>query len=267
MKKSIIFLTVLSFLCLFLVVPAVAEENTAASYTPRAVTVKGKITAISSQTLPADLTVAITSIAPKKLKNYSGTFPVENNSIVVHVTKDTKLVRKYFGQASFSELAVGDAVSVFGKLQVDGSLNASMVRDLFIHVVFNANKGKVAAIDMAAKTFTTKKGDKEFKIFVTETTKFVKVGVANPTLADLKVGDEVNVRGVIRQAANEINADSVVIKVGEKEKQLKQLELKKAAWEKRIEAVKNNLTKAQAELEAIIKKIAELRGSATTTAS
>lgn len=268
MKKIISLFALVALFGLGLALPALAEENeatevksdkTAAVYEPRAVNLKGTITAISASSLPADVTLTVEQISPKKIKNYAGTFPSEGTSLVLHLTADTKLVRKYLGQASFSELAVGDKVNVTGKLQADGTVNTSLVKDNSIHVTFNAKRGTVLTIDPTAKLFTLKREDnKEFKVYVTEATKFAKVGVASPTLADLKIGDQVVVRGVIRQAANEVNADSVVIKVGEKERQLKQLELKKQVLEKTI-------AKVQAQLEAVLKKIEELKGGVVVT--
>lgn len=266
--KKIILSSLVAMLSLSLAMPALANEGKGkgnqnkvktpvVAYQPRAVNLWGSITAISGTVLPADLTVQLSKVSPKKLKNFPSAFPSATSTVVVHVTKDTKIVRKYMGKADLSELAVGDQVSVTGKLQTDGSVNATMVKDNAIHVTFNAKKGAVTAIDATASTFTIKNNDKEFKVFVTAATKFAKAGLTAPTLADLKVGDEVVVWGVVRQAANEVTADAVTIKISEKERLIKQLELKKAAWEKKIEAIKSNLAKAQAELESILKKITE----------
>ncbi|MEK7213295.1 MAG: DUF5666 domain-containing protein [Patescibacteria group bacterium] len=268
--KKIIYL--LSFIALLgLALPALANEDAAATgsaevksdkavavYEPRVVNFRGQITGISGSVLPADVTLKLEQVSPKKLKNYAGTFPAKGNSIVLHLTSDTKSVRKYSGQADFSELAVGDKVSASGKLQADGTVNATMIKDNSIHVTFNAKRGIVMTIDPAAKIFTIKNENKEFKVYVADATKFAKAGVEKPTLADLKIGDAVNVRGVIRQAANEINADYVLIKVGENEKQLKRLELKKQVLEKA-------LARVQAELAAVLKKIEELKGGVVVT--
>ncbi len=274
MKKLFIALLV-ALLSLSLALPALANKNgnngksesakksPVVVYQPRAINLWGGITAISGTVLPVDITLQLTKISPKSLKNYPGVFPTTTSAVVVHVTKDTKIVRKYMGRADFSELAVGDKLSVTGKLQTDGSVNATMVKDESINITFNAAKGAVTAVDTAANTFTIKNNDKEYRVFVTSATKFYKAGVTNPTLADMKVGDEVVVRGVVRQAVNEVTADSVTIKIGEKERLMKQLEVKKASWEKKVELIKSNLAKAQAELEAILKKITEANSTAT----
>ncbi len=279
--KKLALASLVALLSLSLALPALADENkgnqankenkdkgksvSTVVYQPRAVTVRGSITAISATTLPADITVKLEKITPKQLKNYPSTFPVLGNTLVAHLTADTKIVRKYAGKANFSELAVGDQVEITGKLQTDGTVLATRVKDNAIHVTFNAKKGAVTAIDATAKTFTIKNNNKEFKIFVTADTKFAKAGVTAPTLADLKVGDEVVVRGVVRQAVNEVTADSVVIKIGEKERLVKQLETQKLSLEKKIEAVKANLTKIQAELEVLIKKLSEATAVAPVT--
>ncbi len=269
--KKIILSSLVALLSLSLAMPVLAtndnDENRGVEkikkqavsvvYQPRAVTARGSITAISGLVLPADVTVKLEKITPKSLKNYPGTFPVESSAVIMHLTKDAKIVRKYMGKADFSELAIGDKVSVTGKLQNDGTINVSMIKDESVHVIFNAKKGAVTAVDVAGNSFVVKNNDKEFKIFVTADTKIAKAGLVKPTLADLKAGDDVVVRGVVRQSANEITADLVVIKIGEKEKTAKQLEVKKLALKKKIETVKSNLAKMQTELETLLKKISE----------
>ena len=109
------------------------------------------------------------------------------------------------------------------------------------------------------------------KVFVTPNTKFAKVHVEKPTFADLKVGDKVQVRGVIRQKANEITADSVVIVPGKDELKtlkeaakikamIKDLEKKQSNLEKQLLKVKGKaLEKKQVELNAVKKKLEGLK--------
>lgn len=283
MKKTTFFLVLFFLFGFGLALPAVAEndkadDNTkvkieklgtteiAPVYEPRAVTVKGRVTIVSSSTLPADLTVALDSIAPKKLKNFPGIFPTKGTVLAVHLTVDTKLVRKYSGRADFSELAVGDSVSITGRLQADGSVSASMVKDQSEQATFNAKRGTVLSIDVEGKTFVVKNGDKEYKVFVTLATKFTKDNGESVAFLDLHVGDWVAVRGVVRRATSEINADSVVIKVLEKDRDVKKLEQQRINMERKITALKATLAKAQAELEALIKRLFDLRGPTSTPA-
>ena len=247
-----------------------SKDNTdvtkkAVTYEPRAVTVRGNITAISGTTLPLDITVALEKITPTKLKNFPGTFPIKGSLAVIHLTSDVKIVRKYLGKATVSELAAGDKVSVTGKLQADGTISAGMIKDESIQVAFSAKKGEVISIDITTDTFVIKNINKDFKVFITSNTKFAKAGVEKPTLADLKVGDIAVVRGVVRQTANEVTADYVSIKMGVKEQLAKQLESKKTALEMKIEGVKSNLAKLQADLEVLLKKLSESVVAPTTT--
>lgn len=317
MKKAIIFFTFFSFLSFGLVLPALADEAvspangsqtsatstpeaTKPAFKPRQIVMYGDLTVISQPTVPSELMVKASRLIPKKIAKLSGIYPQKDALVKTLVTEKTKIVRKYMGRADFSELAVGDKLMVTGKLQADGSIKAQLVKDDSIHKTFNAQKGEVLAIDATAQTFnmkvTTKKATKEYKIFVTSNTKFAKWGVEKPTFADLKIGDKVNVRGVIRQVANEITADSVVIQVDKAEilkiqaeqkaenlkKQLekkkanliKQLEKKKAQLEKKIEKVKGKvLENAQKELEGVNKQLeqnsvaptSDQNTSATTT--
>lgn len=273
--KGIVIFCLATLLSFSVVMPALAVEKNAnsvdtvkkaaATYQPRAVTVRGNITAISGTTLPLDITVSLEKITPIKLKNFPGTFPIKGSAVVIHLTSDVKIVRKYMGKATVSEFAAGDKVSVTGKLQADGAVSAGMVKNESIHVAFNAKRGDVVAIDYTENTFVIKNNNKDVKVYVTANTKFIENGVTKPALADLKVGDVAVVRGVVRQTANEVTADSVTIKIGGKEQLTKQLESKKTVLENRIESLKSNLIKLQADLEALLKKLSEAANAPTVT--
>ncbi len=145
--KKISLIALIAMLCLALAVPALAkkddnngvghakkdkenkESREAGVYLPRALNMLGEVTAVSSNTLPADLTVKVGKISPPKMKDFPGTFPTKDSMLVVHLTADTKIVRKYSGRADFSELTIGDSVDIHGKLQSDGSLNATVVKN------------------------------------------------------------------------------------------------------------------------------------------
>ena len=276
MKKLLILITMFSLLGLG-VLPVLAEESTspiaaAENNQPSkvykgAVVLYGDLTAKSNLTLPSDLTVAVKRIQGRvngKGKKAFANYPVVEKIVIVHVTADTNIVPKYMGKADLSELAVGDKLMVVGKLQEDGSVNANLVKDQSIHVTFFARNGEVMSIDTAANTFVIKNDKKEFKIFVSANTKFAKVGVKLPTIADLIVGDKVVVRGVIRQAANEITADSVVIRPNV---ELLKLQQEKIRVEKVIEQLKKKLAEAEKRLVEIIAKLGTLPQPVTPPAT
>lgn len=300
MKKIIVFLTVLS-LSFGMVLPVLAEESNTSPIVPgpngetaspapepivngtavlpsaatqavynRSVVMVGELTAISGSQLPVDLTVKLTRITPKADKKIAG-YPAVGASVTVHLTEKSKITRKYMGRAHLSELAVGDKLDVVGKMDVAGVVTAKLVKDNFIHKTFYAQRGEILSIDTAAQTFNIKNDKKELKVFVTANTKFAKVHVEKPTFADLKVGDRAQVRGVIRQNANEMTADSVVIVPGKEELaalketaksklMIKQLEKKQSVLEKQLIKIKGKaLEKKQAELGAIKKKLEGLK--------
>ena len=249
MKKLLILITMFSML-VFGAMPVLAEEATSTSETQPPVSVYkgavvfyGDLTAKSSATVPSDLTVMVKRLQGRvqgkgKGKKVFVNYPAVEKLLVVHVTSDTDIVRKYMGKADLSELAVGDKLMVVGKLLEDGSVNAQLVKDESIHAIFRARKGEVTAIDMAALTFMMKSGDKEFKIFVTANTKFAKAGMKEVKFSDLIVGNKVVVRGVIRQVKNEITADSVVIRPNV---ELLNLQKVKEQVERAITALKSKL--------------------------
>src|SRR3989339_2181607 len=100
--------------------PLVASNSVTKAYKAREVVVTGSLIAISGK----DLTVKLTRIIPTTVKNFPGTYPAKDSSVIVHVTDKTKIVRKYNGKADFSEMAVGDTLSVTGTLSADGTINA-----------------------------------------------------------------------------------------------------------------------------------------------
>lgn len=306
MKKNIVLILVFSLLSFGLVLPVLAEENAPAAtstesqnqvvspaptpspaaspavYKPRQVVIYGELTAISQLTVPSELIVKIGRVIPPKVAKLANIYPKKDALVKVAVTDKTKIVRKFMGRADISELAVGDKLMVTGKLQEDGSITAQLVKDDSIHKTFYAKKGEVITINSApssiqpsgidtVQTFglviTNEKGRKEFKIFVTPNTKFAKWGVKAPTFADLKVGDRAAVRGVIRQAANEITADSVVIQVSQEEIAAKKLEEKKAAVLKQAEQKKTNLIKQlEKKKTQLEKKMEKVKGKALENA-
>lgn len=259
MKKILILITMFSLLGLG-VLPVLAEEASSTAQTVEvykgAVVLYGDLTAKSSQIVPSDLTVAIKRVQGKvngkgKKKAFAN-YPVVEKIVIVHVSADTNIVRKYMGKADLSELAIGDKLMVVGKLLEDGSVNANLVKDESIHVTFLARNGEVKSIDATASTFVLKNDNKEFKVYVTANTVFAKAGVKKAAFADLIVGDKVVVRGVIRQAANEITADSVVIRPN---MELLKLQQEKIRVEKAIEQLKKKLGEAEKRLAEIIAKL------------
>lgn len=290
MKKIIIITTILSLASFGLVLPVAAEENRESNNQVQAFTTStpavwkgtvvmtGTLVSLSAKTLPADLTVKVTKLAPKTVKKITY-YPTIEKIVTVHLTDKTNVVRKYMGKADLSELALNDNLMVTGKLNLDGTLNAQLVKDNSIHVTFSAQKGLVTAIDTANNTFTIKKDKKdakEYKVYVTPNTKFAKAWVEKPTLADMKVGSEVKVRGVIRQKTNEITADSVVIQPTKEEITARVETKKNEAVKKNLEKRKENLGKQlekkqtklkeqlQKQLEEINKKLQELNNATTT---
>lgn len=300
MKKFIVFLMALS-LSLGLVLPVLAEESNTSPIVPgpngetaspapepivngtavlpsaaapsvykRSMVMTGELLAISGNQLPVDLTVKLTRITPRADKKITG-FPAAGASVMVHVTDKSKIVRQYMGRAHLSELAVGDKLEVVGKIDLTGVVTAQLVKDNSIHKTFYAQRGEVLSIDATAQTFNIKNDKKELKVFVTPNTKFAKVHIEKPAFADLKVGDRAQVRGVIRQKANEMTADSVVIMPGKEEIKtlkeaaknkvmIKDLEKKQSNLEKQLLKIKGKaLEKKQVELGALKKKLEGLK--------
>ncbi|MBF8280278.1 MAG: hypothetical protein HW383_51 [Candidatus Magasanikbacteria bacterium] len=187
------------------VAPVVTTSSEVVKAPRHEVRVDGELTAISGN----DLTVKAVKVLPKNKKFEK--YPQKDGTVIVHLTDKTVIVRKYWGRSTLAELEVGDQLVVFGKLNNDGAMNARHVRDLSIYKLFRPAMGKVESVDAVSNKFMFSVKDKSYVVFVTASTRFTKRG-QKPTFTDLKVGDDVQVRGVFRKAINEVLADNVQIK-------------------------------------------------------
>ncbi|MCX6779409.1 MAG: DUF5666 domain-containing protein, partial [Candidatus Magasanikbacteria bacterium] len=230
-----------------------SASSSASVYKPREVVITGSLTTINGK----DLSVKVIRIIPTQVKNFSGTYPAKDSVIIARLIDTSKTVRKYSGKADLSELAVGDSVSINGRLLADGTVEIKQVRDQSIHKTFIDPKGLITVVDVAGNNFTIKKGDKETKIFVTSNTKFYKGKSTTPIsgIADLTIGDEVKVQGVVRQQSDEINADAITIVTDKSYVDAK----KQAAVQKEKTRLENLLANLEKQIQKIKDQLANLK--------
>jgi len=136
--------------------------------------IKGEVTAISE----TELTVK----------------SADGQSMTALITDETKLRRRGGGQASLDEIEVGDFVGVVGFKNDDGAILAGVI------VVFPDNhpkltavEGNVTAIDRETIVVQSRQGRQ--RIVTNDNTK-IKIGKQEASLADIKVGQVVVVKGV-----------------------------------------------------------------------
>ncbi len=145
----------------------------------------------------------------------------------VKLADTTKIVRNFWGVSSIDEFSVGDIVNVWGYMDASdySTINAKTVRDVSIQSKHGVFKGTVESTGI--DSFVIKvEGKTNQTVLVGTGTEIVKpatgivcamaLNVPCPkevagTLADIKVGSVVVVRGVWNKTLSQIKAVSVVI--------------------------------------------------------
>ncbi|MEK7680815.1 MAG: DUF5666 domain-containing protein [Patescibacteria group bacterium] len=188
-----------------------AKEKLAKKLIPRAVTFKGELVKLSGTTLPAELTVKVVIVSPKKMKKWTGVHPEATKEFTFKVTDKTVLTRGYGAKSSLSEMAVGDQLRVVVKHGEDGTWTAKVVKDNSVHMLWS-KKGTVESIDVTNRSFVLKQDKRVLTVKVSDKTKFLLKGSTTTTFADLKVGDAVAVKGVVNTNLKVVEARTVVIK-------------------------------------------------------
>jgi len=123
----------------------------------------------------------------------------------VNVTSDTKLKRRFWGDATFAELAEGNRVNVFGDWTDDTqtAVNAKVIRDVSIQRRWGAFFGDVTVKNSDNFVMqTVNRGTQT--VYFTSTTKFVKRDMTTMAYTDITVGDKVRVKGVWDNSQNKI---------------------------------------------------------------
>lgn len=153
------------------------------------VTVRGTVTTVGTSNLV--------------LKSWGGDWTVT-------VGATTKLNSRANGSIALADIKVGDVVMVHGSMKAGAGLSveARQIKDQFIPDRAVAARGTIASI--GANTLTVKSNETTWTVNTTASTKFTSKFEVSTTLAVMKVGDEVMVKGVMATGAtNTINASEV----------------------------------------------------------
>lgn len=129
----------------------------------------------------------------------------DGKDYIVNITSNTKIVRRFFGKATLSEISVGDKINIIGNFTNDEKtvIEARLIRDLSItkrHAVFI---GKVVSKTTDSFVIDPEKRDNQTVVF-NSNTKFVNREQKTITFEDIKIGDRVRVKGVWDQSLNKI---------------------------------------------------------------
>ncbi len=133
----------------------------------------------------------------------------------VRTDGNTKIVKRFNGSASFSEIKLGHIVNIDGVL-VSGAesmdMKASFIRDLSLENEEGDFSGTITNISSDSKTLTLKtKNKKELKINILSDT-FIKKGNVTITSPDIKKGDVIlRLKGVYHQPTETVKAQSLEI--------------------------------------------------------
>lgn len=128
----------------------------------------------------------------------------------VNVTGDAKLVRRFGGNSTLSEFAVGNTVHVFGKFTNDEktALDAKLIRNASVQKRWGAFFGEVTAKN--SDNFVIKSINRGNQTVYFTGAKFVNVSEKEIGYADVAVGHRVRVKGVWDNSTNTITEVSHV---------------------------------------------------------
>ncbi len=145
------------------------------------------------------------SSAAPGIKTLSGTVTKLNGNVIWFTTgsaatysaetSHAQLFRKNGAGMAFSEIAVGDKISLTGQVWSDNSINASFVRNLSLYPHTSTFSGKISGLNpsLSTFTFTTKDGEKTVR---TDQYTTFKKNSSSATFNDLELGFSVSVKGV-----------------------------------------------------------------------
>jgi hypothetical protein len=131
----------------------------------------------------------------------------KSQTVTVDVTSSTTYTERGVSSPTFSDIAVGDQVVVYGATTATATVTATSVVIMQVPVVC----GKVASVGGPGGSFTvTGSKGQTWTVDVSGATTYTERGVSAPTLSSVAVGDQVEVYGT-STATNTVEAGNVVI--------------------------------------------------------
>ncbi len=137
----------------------------------------------------------------------------------VNLSASSKVVRKFGGVASVSEIAVGDILSFQGNLDTTNTspftVNASTVKNWSIQKKMASFNGTVKSVDSTGMKFVLTSGNRgDVTVVVASSTQFKKEEGNSTalTFANIIVGAQVTARGVLDTVSNQLTANDIRIK-------------------------------------------------------
>lgn len=108
---------------------------------------------MDSTIVPTTIQVRMDNTPGIKANDVNNTIGTEGTLITVNVTENTKIVRKYLGQTTLDEMAIGDKLSIVGRTNDDGTIDAKVIKDNSIwKTSTQGHAGVVTAVDVTSNT-------------------------------------------------------------------------------------------------------------------
>ncbi len=178
--------------------------------------VPGTITSIPEDTtLPATIEVSVAESKFYEKGDVNNLIGAPGTLLMVDITEDTKLRRRYLGKSLLSEFTEGDSVQIIGRRdESTGHLVAQYIKNNAIQKLGVAHHiGKVSAIDTSAGTMTVQvKGiNATWTVQTSDSTKFRIRGTEDASLEDFSVNDIIRVRGIANRNTRIVEANGVAL--------------------------------------------------------
>lgn len=175
--------------------------------TPLPMSFRGTLQALSTTSLPAKLTLKVTSVEPP-LESGRTIAQLPNDVVVVTVDANT-VVRAKTGEAiKLSQLRVGDQLSVQASVTGSGSLNATIIQDESLSLSQSVS-GTISALNAGTQTLSLKTQTGTTTVAVLSNTTISLDGQTGKVYADLTVSASLVVKGYFNSQTNVFYATSI----------------------------------------------------------
>lgn len=161
----------------------------------------GSLTAISSTNVPSVLSVKVTNIKPPLRASTSQVHSLQADTIDIHVDANTKLERRGGAAMTLSDLSIGDSLRINARLNTDGTMTATLVRDESLGAMGSTLSGTIASIQSSDNTF----------VINTTSSGSYTVQVNASLLPDFSVGEHVNIQGTLDNQTRVIQPSRIAI--------------------------------------------------------
>lgn len=218
--------------------------------------VPGTITSIPEDTtLPTTIEVEVAESKFYEAGDVNNLVGAPGTLVMVDITEDTKLRRRYLGNSLLDEFTEGDSVQIIGRRdESTGHIVAQYIKNNDIQKLGVAyHLGTVTAVDTTAGTITaTVRGNNAVWTVQTsaETTFHIR-GTEEALLEDIIVGDTIRVRGIANRQTHIVDAHDVAVvthSVLKPDGDERLLEAKERI-EERVQKIKERVTSLRAKIE------------------